>query len=183
MLVNGVPMCVDCNYKAQLIHWTDMSHAIALLNHADTEMANAVGMPHLKNPVAMPKLPTPPINYKNQNVTVNGGTVGAINFGNVEEIKINLQAMQQNGESDLAGSFEKLTDAIVAAQDVNDATKNELLEQISDLSSQAAIPAEDRKPGRIKALMSAVQTGSAAVSSAAGAWQAVAPLLKGHFGL
>lgn len=183
MLVNGVPMCVDCNYKAHLSHWMDMSHAIAMLNHADAEMANAVGMPHLKNPMVMPKPPIPPINYNNQNVTVNGGTIGAINFGNVEEIKVNLQAMQQNGDPDLAASLAKLTDAIVAAQDADDTVKNELLEQISDLSSQAAVPAEERKPGRIKALLSAVQTGSAAITSAAGGWGAVEPLLKGHFGL
>ena len=183
MLVNGVPMCVDCNYKAHLSHWMDMSHTIAMFNHADAEMANAVGMPHLSNPIAMPKPPIPPINYNNQSVTVNGGTIGAINFGNVEEIRINLQAMHQSGELNLAASLASLTDAIIAANDADDAVKNELLEQISDLSSQATVSEKDRKPGRIKALFSAVQTGMAAVSSAAGAWAAVEPLLKGHFGL
>lgn len=183
MLVNEVPMCVNCEYKAKLSHWMDMSLNIAMLNHADAEMANVVGMPHLANPVAMPKLPTPPINYNNQTVTVNGGTVGAINFGNVNEIKVSLQAIQQNGEPDLAASLDALTNAIIAAQDADTAAKNELLEQISDLSGQAAAPAGERKPGRIKALFSAIQSGSTAITSAAGAWGAVEPLLKGHFGL
>lgn len=183
MLVNGVPMCVDCNYKAHLSHWMDISHAIAMVNYADAEMANAVGMPHLKNPIAMPKPPAPPISYNNQNVTVHGGVVGAINFGNVEEIKVNLQAMQQSGEGALAEGLAALTDAIVAANDADETTRNELLEQISDLSSQVTVSEQERKPGRIKALLAAVQTGSAAISSAAGAWGAVAPLLKGHFGL
>lgn len=183
MLVNGVPMCVDCNYKAHLSHWMDISHAIAMVNYADAEMANAVGMPHLKNPIAMPKPPAPPISYNNQNVTVHGGVVGAINFGNVEEIKVNLQALQQSGEGALAEGLAALTDAIVAANDADEITRNELLEQISDLSSQVTVSEQERKPGRIKALLAAVQTGSAAISSAAGAWGAVEPLLKGHFGL
>ena len=183
VLVNGVPMCVDCNYKAHLSHYMDLSHAIAMLNHADAELANVAGMPHLKNPMVMPKPPIPPIHYNNQSVNVSGGTVGAINFGNVEEIKVNIQAMQQSGQPELAVLLAALTDAIMAANDADIVTKNDLLEQISDLSGQVTASEEDRRPGRIKALFGAIQSGAIAVSSAAGAWGAVEPLLKGHFGL
>ena len=183
VLVNEVPMCVDCNYKAQMSHHMQISQLIALANHAEAELTSIVGMPHLANPIAMPQAPVPPINYNSQSVNVSGGTVGAINFGNVNDIKVNIEAMQQSGQADLAGLLATLTDSIMMANDADDAAKNDLLEQISDLSGQVIADEQDRKPGRVKALFGAIQSGATAITSAAGAWQAVEPLLKGHFGL
>lgn len=176
------PACIDCKYKHDMSQWMQFSQNAAMLNHASQELDAMVGI-GTSPTIQIPRPPVPPINYNNQTVSVTGGTVGAINFGSVNEIQVNLQALTQNGSPDIAESLAKLTDAILNAQDANEPAKNELLEQIATLTEQANAKPEERKPGLIKALVSAVKEGSGTISSVAGAWASVEPLLKSHFGM
>jgi len=175
------PACIDCKYKHDMSQWMQFSQNAAMLNHASQALDAMVGM-GTSPTIQIPRPPVPPINYNNQTVSVTGGTVGAINFGSVNEIKVNLQALTQNGSPDIAEPLAKLTEAILNAQDANEPAKNELLEQIATLTEQANAKPEERKPGLIKALVSAVKEGSGTISSVAGAWASVEPLLKSHFG-
>ena len=183
MLLGDHPLCIDCNYKFQQSQWMQFTQHAAMINMLDKEMTDSVGMPQLSNPISIPPAPIPPIHYNNQTVTVTGGTVGAINFGNVHDIQVNLQALTQNGEIGIADAMASLTNSILDANEIAEAEKNELLEQISFLSAQASAPPAERKQGMIKTLVSAVNIGAGAVSSVATAWAAAEPLLKGHFGL
>lgn len=180
--LGGYPACIDCKYKHDMSQWMTFTQHAAMMNYAAAEMDAVVGFGPPSPRIAIPRPPVPPINYNNQTVSVTGGTVGAINFGNVKEIQVNLQALTQNGAADIVEPLGKLTDAILNAQDADEATKNELLEQVATLTALANAKPEERKPGVIKALVGAVKSGSEAISSAAGAWGAVEPLLKGHFG-
>ena len=177
------PVCVDCHYKFQQSQWMQFAQHAAMINMLDQEMAASVGMLHLANPIAIPAAPVPPIYYNNQAVTVQGGTVGAINFGNVHEIQVSLQAVTQNGEVGIADALAQLTNAVLSNNDASEAVKNDLLEQLAFLSSQAAAPVAERKPGMIKSVFTAVKDGAAAIGGLAEAWGAVEPLLNGHFGL
>lgn len=91
--------------------------------------------------------------------------------------------MTQNGEVGVAEAMADLTNAILNANEIAEGEKNELLERVAFLTSQASAPPADRKPGMIKTVVSAVKDGTAAVGSVAGAWAAVEPLLQGHFGI
>ena len=124
----------------------------------------------------------PPISYNNQTVSVSGGSIGAINFGNVRDIQVNLQSLVETGSPDIVEPLTKLTDAVLNAQDANEATKNDLLDQIATLTALANSKPEERKPGVVKALFSGIAQGAGAITSVAGAWAAVEPVLKGHFG-
>jgi len=181
--MNDFPVCIDCGYKVQHAHWMEMSHNIAMLNHADRELAIACGMPQLANPIEIPRAPMPPITYNNQSVTVTGGTVGVINTGNVEQIRVNLQSLSETAAVDLVEPLKLLTEAILEAQDADADLKNELLEQVAALTEQAKEKPEARKGGTIKALFSAVKTGASTIGSVASAWTSVETLLRTHFGL
>jgi len=176
------PVCVDCNYKFQQSQWMQFAQHAAMINMLDQEIADSVGMPHLANPIAIPSAPVPPIYYNNQAVTVQGGTVGSINFGNVHEIQVNLQAVTQNGEAGIADALAQLTSAVLNSNEASDTAKNDLLEQLAFLSSQAAAPEAERKPGMMKSVFNAVKDGAAAIGGVAEAWGAVEPLLTGYFG-
>lgn len=82
----------------------------------------------------------------------------------------------------MADRLADLTNAVLNADGTDEATKNELLEQIAFLTQQASAQPEERKPGMLRAILATVKEGTGAISSAAGAWSAVEPLLKGHFG-
>lgn len=177
------PACIDCKYKHEVSQWMAFAQNATMLNFAAQEMDAVVGFGPRSPQIAIPRLPVPPINYNNQTVTVTGGQVGAINFGNVDEIQVHLQAMTQNGEAAVADALAALTNSVLHASEIDEKAKNELLEQLAFVSQQANAKPEERKPGAIKAILSAVKEGAGAITSAAGAWEAVEPLLKGHFGL
>jgi hypothetical protein len=177
------PACIDCKYKYDMSQWMAFTQNAAMLNYAAQEMDAVVGFGPRSPQIAIPRAPVPPINYNNQSVTVTGGQVGAINFGNVDEIQVHLQAMTQNGEGGVADALATLTNAVLHANEVDESVKNELLEQLAFITQQASAKPEERKPGAIKAMLSAVKEGAGAITNAAAAWKVVEPLLKGHFGL
>jgi hypothetical protein len=91
--------------------------------------------------------------------------------------------MTENGNVGIAQAMTDLTNAILDASEISETQKNEVLEQIAFLSAQASAPAAERKPGMIKTVVNAVKESASVVSSVAGAWAALEPLLDGHFGL
>lgn len=181
--LNEFPVCIDCKYKVDQSQWMQFAQNAAMLNYLERQMTDIVGMPHLANEIAIPKPPVPPINYHHQSVSVSDSTVGAINLGNVHDIQVNLQALTQKGSPDIVQPLQQLTDAILNAQDANEAEKNELLEQVASLTALANAKPEERKTGVVKALLGAIKDGATTITSAAAAWASVEPILKGHFGL
>ena len=182
-MIGNEPVCIPCEHTFQQSQWMKFAQNAAMLNMLDQEMVSIVGMPHLSNQIEIPRAPVPPLYYNNHSVTVNGGTVGAINMGTANDIQVSLEAITQNGDLGVADKLADLTNAVLNAEEADAATKNELLDQIAFITQQASTKPGERKPGTIKAMVSAVQEGAGAITSAAGAWQAVEPLLKGHFGL
>lgn len=182
VLLGDYPACIDCKYKHDMGQWMQFTQHAAMLNFAAEELDATVGL-GMSPRIQIPRPPVPPINYNNQTVSVTGGHVGAINLGNVREIQVNLQSLTESGAQDMVDGLGKLTDAILNAPDADEFSKNELLEQVATLTALASAKPEERKPGVVKALFSAVKAGTEVITGAAGAWAAVAPLLKGHFGL
>jgi hypothetical protein len=181
VLLDGYPACIDCKYKLDIGQWMQFAQNAAMVNFAAQEMDAVVGFGSSPT-IQIPRAPMPPINYNNQTVSVSGGNVGVINFGNVHDIQVNLQSLTESGSQDIVEPLAKLTDAILNAKEADGPTKNELLEQVATLTALATAKPEERKPGVVKALLSAIKDGAGAINSAAGAWTAVEPLLKGHFG-
>ena len=180
--LGGYPACIDCRYKHDISQWMTFAQSATMANLAAQEMDVVVGFGPPSPQIVIPRPPVLPNNYNNQTVTVTGGQVGAINFGNVDEIQVHLQTMTRNGEPGLADAMAALTNSVLNADEVDEKSKNELLEQLAFVTQQANVKAEERKPGAIKAMLSAIKDGATAISAAGGAWTAVEPLLKGHFG-
>lgn len=177
------PVCIPCEHTFQQSRYMQFAQNAAMLNFAAQEMDSVLGFGPPTPTVQIPRAPVPPLYFNNQTVTVTGGTVGAINMGTAHDIQVSLEAITKNGDLAVADRLADLTNAILNADDADDAAKNELLEQVSFITEQAAAKPGERKPGAIKAMLSVVKDGAGAIASAAGAWSAVEPLLRGHFGL
>lgn len=180
--LGSYPACIDCKYKHDMGQWMQFTQNAAMFNLAAQEIDAAIGIGPRSPTIQIPRAPVPPISYNNQTVSVSGGNVGAINFGNVREIQVNLRSLVETGAPDIVEPLTKLTDAVLNAQDADEPTKNELLEQIATLTALANAKPEERKPGVVRALFSAIKDGAGAITSVAGAWAAVEPLVAGHFG-
>lgn len=182
VLLGSYPACIDCKYKHDMSQWMQFAQNASMLNFAAQEMDAVVGIGFTTPTIQIPRPPVPPISYNHQTVSVSGGSIGAINFGNVHDIQVNLQSLAETGSPNIVKPLTDLTDAILNAQDADEPTKNELLDQIATLTALANGKPEERKLGVVKALFSGIKEGSGAISSVAGAWAVVEPLLKGHFG-
>jgi hypothetical protein len=181
--MEGLPVCIDCEFKFQQTRYMQFAQNAAMLNHSSRELGMMVGMPHLANEIEIPPAPVPPLHYNNQVVSVTGGVVGSINFGNVQEIKVKIEALTQSGEVGLADALASLTNIILNHDDMGEAAKDELLEKVAFLTDQAAAAPSDRKPGIIKTVVTALKEGASTLKTVADAWGALEPLLKGHFGI
>ncbi|PNU04591.1 hypothetical protein A8V01_19475 [Novosphingobium guangzhouense] len=181
MMVGSSPFCLNCYSQYKQLQHMDFAQNLAMLNIANQDFADVLGMPHLAKPV---QIPPAPFHYNyNQSVTITDSTVGSVNLGTAKDIQVAIKTMEQNGEPGLGEALSGLLKAVVAAPDATSAQKNELLEQIEALTQQVNAKPEERKAGIIKPMFAALKEGAAAISGVAGAWTAVEPLLAGHLQL
>ncbi len=181
-LLDNFPVCIDCKYKFDQTQWMQFAQNAAMINYLEREMSDSVGLRSSGNSIVIPRAPIPPINYNNQSVTVSGGTVGAINFGSVQEIQVSLQSLNETGDASLVEAMREFAEVLLNANDVSPDAKNEILEQAATLTAQAAEKPEARKLGTVKAVFAALKEGASAIGSVADAWKGVEPLVRNHFG-
>lgn len=180
-VIGNQPVCIACEHLFQQSRYMQFAQNAAMMNHASQELDAVVGY-GLRTPmIEIPKAPVPPIYYNSQSVNVQGSTVGSINLGAARDIQVSLETITQNGDLGIADKLAELTNAILNADGAEDAAKNDLLEQVAVLTQLASAKPEDRKPGAIKAIVSAVTQGAKAIGSVATAWSAVEPWVKAHF--
>jgi hypothetical protein len=76
-----------------------------------------------------------------------------------------------------------VTNSILETEELNEAQKNALLEQVAFLTKQATLPANERKPGVVKSILSGIKEGAGPAGAVANAWSSAEPIIKGFFGL
>lgn len=182
-MIGTEPVCIPCEHTFQQSRYMEFAQNAAMLNFAAQEMDAVIGFGPRSPTVQIPKAPVPPLYFNNQSVTVSGGTIGSINMGTARDIQVSLKLITENGDLGVADKLADLANAILNADVADDAAKNELLEQVAFITQQASAKPDERKPGPIKAMLSAIKEGAGAITSAAGAWSAVEPLLRSHFGI
>ncbi len=182
----GHPLCVDCYAKFQSAMANQQQQLAALLNYLTGEMEATVGLPGLFPRLQMPESPSPvlhhgPITF--HHINVDRSIIGAVNTGEVQKIDVSLSHLHNLGNDAAIDAFRTLTEAVLADDSLNTATKNELLEQISFLSTQAMAGPQDRKPGLIKSIVQGLRQSAQTTTAVADAWVKAEPILKSLFGL
>lgn len=118
-------------------------------------------------------------------ITIANSTIGLLNTGTIEKVKAittNLNSLDQNGYSEVAQALHNLSEAVVSSAEVTDEQREELVDQLQELSLQAALPDSQRTSrGVIKALLGGLATGLGAAGSLAEVWSTWGPILVGFF--
>ncbi|MDZ7337362.1 MAG: hypothetical protein ONB30_02345 [candidate division KSB1 bacterium] len=113
-------------------------------------------------------------------------TLGVLNTGeieNVHSISVNVSTLSDSGFPEVANALKILTEAIADSQEIASAQRAELLEQIEELSSQAARkPGERTKAGVIKAILTSLATTLSAAGGLAEVWSTWGPVVTRFFG-
>ena len=87
-------------------------------------------------------------------INISGGQVGVLNAGTIHTIEQYLSTVNEAGQKDLVEAIKSLTEAVIVSKDLSEEQTREALENLEFLSSQAALPAENRsKSGVVSAIV------------------------------
>jgi len=155
--VDGHPICVDCNLKIQQA-FQIRDNAIKqqinfLLDQADavTGLTGVMGRYKIQAPV----IHQGPVSF--HSINVDRSVVGAINTGNVKKMEValnNIHAKNQNPK--LEQELKDFTEAVLREARLSVQAKNDIVEQLSVLAAQVAMPEGSRIVVVMKALVTSI---------------------------
>jgi hypothetical protein len=115
------------------------------------------------------------------NINVNNSSVGVLNTGNLEIVDSAITTLKSNPQThDIAGAIAKLTTAISNA-DLSPEIKNEAIEILSTVATEATAPENKRKSSVVKRLLSGLPTLIQTSASAIEIWKTVEPIIRTVF--
>jgi hypothetical protein len=115
------------------------------------------------------------------NINVDRSVVGSINTGEVQQIDVAIEHVRASGDEGLVEALKEFTEAVIAEAQLNVELRNEIVEQIAFLASQAALPKEKRRPSVGKAVMVGVKDAISGVAALVTLWERFSPLFAGLF--
>jgi hypothetical protein len=171
------PLCVDCNLKFEqtfrMQRQAIMEQINFLMDQADAVTGIYGVTPRYK--IQQPVIHQGAMNF--HNIKIDRSVVGAVNTGSVEKMEVALNRIHtQNGNPELERKLKDFTEAVLRETQLSDELKNDIVEQLSVLAAQVAMPEESR----IKTVMKALVTSIAANIATTGLvehWQAIKHLL------
>jgi len=158
--INGSPLCLDCAHKAEQINYMKQQQYMREINYLTAEMESIVGIPGILPRYEMPK-PTPIIKTQGgltlNNINISQSVVGSINTGNIGQIDVALTNIKNGGAEETAKIIKEFTEVVLGEQKLNNDIKNEIIEQLSFLANQAAIPEEGQKKSIIGPILNTIK--------------------------
>jgi len=152
----NIPLCLDCNLKLAQITQIQNDALERQVNFLSDEMDYIVGLP--RSGARFPERKTVTLgNVTLHNINVNNSTVGVINSANVGTIDVAVTILKQSGDPQLAEALRNLSEAIIASNEIQTDAKNQALEILSVLSTEATAPKERRHNTVVAALTSRLQ--------------------------
>lgn len=114
---------------------------------------------------------------------ITNSIVGCVNNGimDANKIDVSTQQLKQNNGNDIAQSIQIIKDAILQSKELNSIIKNDVLEQLTEISEQAKLPKEKRKKGILKAILNGISNTLTSVESLAKVWDTWGPNIIGFF--
>ncbi|MBC8553117.1 MAG: hypothetical protein H8D23_26150 [Candidatus Brocadiales bacterium] len=87
------------------------------------------------------------------NIKVDSLTIGALNTGNIQSVDASITNLKQSGNEQLANAIVTITDSVIASSDLQDKIKDELIEILSFISSEATAPPGQQRKGIAKSVI------------------------------
>jgi hypothetical protein len=104
----------------------------------------------------------------------NTGNIGFVNTGSIKDvnkIENSINQLKQNRAVDIAESVQKIKNAILQSQELDFKIKEEVIEQLTEISEQANLPEEKRsKRSVLKAILNGIGTTLNSIGSLAEIW-------------
>jgi len=124
-----------------------------LLDYADAVTGMTGVMPRYKIP--NPVVHQGPVNV--HNVRIDRSVVGAVNTGTVDNLEVSLNDIRIDSDNaELKGMLKEFTEAVLRETNLSTESKNDIMEQLSVIASQMALPKESRLRPVMKGLTTSI---------------------------
>lgn len=124
--------------------------------------------------------------YKTE-IHLRDSTVGVLNTGeinNVQSISVNVSSIAEAGHAEMAKALKELTEAVAGSGELSADDRSYVLENLEELSNQAALPQNERaKSGIIKSVAAGVGGSLSAAGGLAEVWSTWGPVIRAYFGV
>ena len=144
----GHLLCLRCHHLHMQAFAIGQQQIGAMLNYLNESMERTSGVPRGflgRYPIPQPTVHTGPTNVQQNNVRVQDSVVDALNVGGtIQRLKVALQDIHVGGQEDVAAALHALTVAVAKSNEIGQDTKRAVLDQITYLASQAALPKQQR---------------------------------------
>lgn len=177
------PLCLDCRLKYIQTIVIQNDQLERTMNYLTAQMESVAGTPGL-----LPRFPQREVkilqggNVTLNNISVSNSAIGVLNTGNLEIVDSAISVLKSDPQTkDISDAIKKITNSIVGAQDLKPEKKNEAIEILSVVASEATAPRDKRKVAVVNRLLkhfpTLVQTSAAVIQI----WQAVGPSIISYF--
>jgi hypothetical protein len=176
-----VPLCLECNLK--LVQMTQIQNDMLerTINYMSDHVDYTVGLP--SSGPRYPERKTVNVGGVTlHNISVNNSTVGVINSGSIGTIDTALTVIKQSGETQLAAALKGLSEAIIASNEIQTETKNQMLEILSVLSTEATAPKERRHSTVVGALIAKFRELVGLTKDLSALWSQWGPIITSALG-
>lgn len=109
---------------------------------------------------------------------ISNSTIANLNLGTVMgDLTASVQVLNQQGQNDLAREIQALTEALASA-DIGNDQRRDLLEHLSVVSKEVALPPDQRKLAPLRLSINALQQGLTIAGQLVALWQPIEHILK-----
>jgi hypothetical protein len=191
--------CSQCSREAMydvqghllcLEHYTMMSNniraqqmeSIAMINYLSDSIDRTFGLPPRGPRITLP--PQTVVNNSpvtNNNINVDRSVVGTINTAQVARIDIAMKNIQNNGSEEVTKAIKALSEAVINNKEVEAIQKNQLIEQLTFLAEQAALPKNQQQTSVIKMVLKAIPATLNTLTSLNTLWVQWGQTIEGFF--
>lgn len=168
---NGaVLLCVEhYNMVAQNAQ-VAMAASATMINYLSDRINATFGLPPQEPRIHIPQPVIHEAPVTHNHINIDRSVIGAINTAQVERIDVAMQNIQNGGDPGLSAAFKELTEAVIQNQQINDSDRRQLVENLTFLAEQAALPDPQRQKGIAKTVVQATSSLIAAAANAATIW-------------
>jgi hypothetical protein len=176
-------LCVDCNLKSELAESLEFQRLAHQMNFVAAAFEATSGLPGL-----VPRMPVPQIppfrvgDMKVHNINVDNSVVGVLNTGSIQTVDNAVTVLKRRGADEIGLALAEFTQRVIDANNVDNETKNRVVEILSAVAEEATKPEGERRLGVIRPLLLELSTAVSGLADLAQLWQQYGPLILEFFG-
>lgn len=175
-----IPLCLDCNLKLAQVTALQLDLCGRMFNYHTAEAEAALGVGGI-----LPRFPERQViqggSVTLNNIRLDRSVVGVLNTGTIETVDAAVTALGAAHEEGVADAVKALAEAVAASTGATAEQKNQVLEILSVLATEATAPKEKRRSAAMRPLLQELSTHVGAIASLAPLWLQYGPVLVQAF--